>query len=156
MTRSEFATDSPLEGDGFEPSVPLPATAPAINFPEEGIRSPRSESTCDLAMARTQSRASPGRWRGCAPRQSGCGRAPKSRSPRLAPRRRPGRKADVTSWMSQGTLQPAHALLAAIAGSVSRSRTSCSASLIFALISSCGNIWRAHRVWNERVSRKGA
>jgi hypothetical protein len=55
-----------------------------------------------------------------------------------------------------GTLQPPHALLAAIAGSVSRSRTSFSASLIFALIRSCGNIWRAHRVWNERVSRKGA
>jgi hypothetical protein len=34
-----------------------------------------------------------------------------------------------TSWMSQGTLQPAHTLLAAIAGSVSRSRTSFSASL---------------------------
>ena len=39
-----------------------------------------------------------------------------------------------------GTLQPAHALLAAIAGSVSSSRTSFSASSIFALISSCGNI----------------
>jgi hypothetical protein len=61
-----------------------------------------------------------------------------------------------TSWVSRGTLQPAHALLAAIAGSVSRSRTSFSASPIFALISSCGNIWRAHRVWNERVSRKAA
>ena len=90
-----FAVDSPLEGAGFEPSVPLPATAPAINFPEEGIRSPRSESTRDLAMARTQSRASPGRWRGCASRQSGCGRAPKSRAPRLAPRRRPERKAEL-------------------------------------------------------------
>jgi precorrin-6B methylase 2 len=67
-----------------------------------------------------------------------------------------GRPVAGTSWMLQGTLQPAHALLAAIAGSVSRSRTSFSASPIFALISSCGNIWRAHRVWNERVSRKGA
>jgi hypothetical protein len=93
--RDRRFADSLLEGDGFEPSVPLPATAPAINFPEEGIRSPRSESTRDLAMARTQSRASPGRWRGCASRQSGCGRAPKSRAPRLAPRRRPGRKAEL-------------------------------------------------------------
>jgi len=58
--------------------------------------------------------------------------------------------------MLLGTLQPAHTLLAAIAGSVLRSRTSFSASPIFALISSCGNIWRAYRVWNERVSRKGA
>jgi len=52
----------------------------------------------------------------------------------------------TTSWMSQGTLQPAHALLAAITRSVSRSCTSFSASPIFALINSCGNNWRAHRV----------
>jgi hypothetical protein len=35
------------------------------------------------------------RWRGCAPRRSGCGRAPKSRSPRPAPRRRPGDEGGV-------------------------------------------------------------
>ena len=35
-----FAVDSPLEGDGFELSVPLRATAPAISFPE--IRNPFS------------------------------------------------------------------------------------------------------------------
>jgi hypothetical protein len=30
-----FACDSPLERDGFELSVPLRATAPAISFPEK-------------------------------------------------------------------------------------------------------------------------
>src|SRR6202040_293314 len=30
LPRSEFAPDSPLEGDGFEPSVPLWRTAPGL------------------------------------------------------------------------------------------------------------------------------
>jgi hypothetical protein len=75
--------------------LPRPRRPPHSVFRSRGRQQPRRsiflrrESVllevnrrATLAMTRTQSRASPGRWRGCAPRQSCCGRAPKSRSPR--------------------------------------------------------------------------
>jgi hypothetical protein len=43
-----FARDSPLEGDGFELSVPLRATAPAISFPE--IRNPFSSQAPTIGI----------------------------------------------------------------------------------------------------------